>query len=1005
MFKKGMCLLLSLLMIAAVIPAAAADGASSEPLAVESKFTDAISLPSGDISIDGNNGWSISGSEMTALQTADPQNAQNKVVKMERKTFDGTASVTKSFDAQSGKKKVSVRLNAKDAQNSKLQISLCGATLTFGLENGIAAITSGTEVMQGAYDGYNRTGYLGAYSKTGWFELGVIADTTEGSIEVFIDNNKVNATKLAATEALSNVSFSIAESAGIWYADDFKLSSYNDGSVDDSVNSAAWQTICAENFKNIKYNSNGSLVDVVERVLVPSWRKNGIQFWTGKDGNRSQPTNAGVRSQYKLINGNGWLELERQSGKTSSETDWPYYNFLTSWNSLRELGGKSLVSFRIYSPKHSSSDTRSRYFGLVDKSGNQVIKMSVLKNNLVINGIKGTWFGTITSGNTVITLLTDWDNKTISVYSNGTLLNDLSNISFGDKITSATCAPARLFFGLDNSVTVYDDHTYVKDIKISQWNEYAVSSLWTESISDDLEWNTILDSAINGAQDWTSNDSAVWAQENGDGMIKLNSGAEAVKSLGSAELNGLAAVSAEIKASEGSAQSISLLNGSDKIAEVLVNNGKITANGEELSGITADEWFKLTIALNTKTGKYWVYKNNQQLNTTGFVGTAKAVNALSFACTDGTGYINNLSAGTMEDAVYTVRDVIMQKADGEFAGAVESGVTVKTLKIAKGSDAEGAKAIVAIYDNDRLAATKAVDLSAGYDVGSLITLPVDIAAPSDEGTYSAKVFIWSDMENARPVAKAYEITPRKTTLLIAGDSIAQTYTWYWHYPMTGYGQTIGSYLDTDKVNVNNFGLSGSSTVTYETSGQLEKLLNAGHSGDYMTIQFAHNDQGQGVSIDDYKANLKKYIALAREKGINPILITSPIRRPNAGMATLGEYPNAMKAVASETGTPVIDLNSRSTEIMTAAGDEGTKLIYMHINANDERYFKTADGKDNYSNSQYNKSTPTADNTHFTVYGAHLLSQAIVSELASLENCGLSAYAMPDKTDPEIFKAK
>lgn len=137
MFKKGMCLLLSLLMIAAVIPAAAADGASSEPLAVESKFTDAISLPSGDISIDGNNGWSISGSEMTALQTADPQNAQNKVVKMERKTFDGTASVVKSFDAQSGKKKVSVRLNAKDAQNSKLQIFLlrCNAHILFGKRN------------------------------------------------------------------------------------------------------------------------------------------------------------------------------------------------------------------------------------------------------------------------------------------------------------------------------------------------------------------------------------------------------------------------------------------------------------------------------------------------------------------------------------------------------------------------------------------------------------------------------------------------------------------------------------------------------------------------------------------------------------------------------------------------------------------------------------------------------------------------------------------------------
>ncbi len=995
MLKKSLCLILSLFLLAAVIPAGAEEAATvtEEKLAAEFKFADTFFAPA-SVDVNGNNGWVVSGTEITVQQVTDPTSASNHVLKLVRTAFaDNTAVVTKNFAEQTGKQKVSLRLNAKDAANSKLKISLCGVELSLGLNSGIATVTAGTEIMQGSYNGYEYNGYLGAYPTNAWFEFGVVADTTNGSMDVFINGNQVNIKTISGTAgSLSQVGFTIAEAAGTWYADDLKTANYQESAADNALTSKAWQTICSENMQGLKDSQTKQ--DLGDGRQVEGWRRNGAQHWTGAAA-KSIPTTNYMAARFRGNTTAGYLSLERKNISGSGYTDWPYYNFKTDWQTLRLLGGKVKANFFIKSTSHSSSDDRPRYFGLADKDGNDVLKLWVKKTNLYWSASANKWMGSLSGGQT-LSLVVDYSKKTFSVYANGNAIVPETSFS------TTAGAPAKLFFGLEPKVASTGDTTQIDDIIISQWNEYAVADLWATGVSEDLEGSYANGSAFAKTADWTPAGSVVWSIDGSVSAVKVNAGGSMQRTLGLQK--NLVIVSADVKAENG-AQTIVLKdynNGSaaNTLATVSIENGKLKGEGTEVAEAGTD-WFTLRIVLNTATGEYWLYKGDTQLNAAALQGKASAdVQYVSFAAESGAISIRSFAVSAGNDtAAYTIRDVVMKQGEGEFVNRVGNGVTVQNIQIAKSRDGSAAKAIVAVYKDNVPVEVRTAELAGSYSVGSVITLPLNFTVSRGEGSYRLKAFLWNDSDKLQPLAAAYEDN-RKTSVLVAGDSIAQTYNWRNHYPMTGYGQTLDSYLDTDKVAVNNFGLSGTSTVTFETSGQLGKLLNAGRSGDYVTIQFAHNDQGQSIAIDVYKANLKKYIAAAKEKGMNPILITSPIRRPNSGVADLGNYPDAMRAVATETGTPLIDLNNRSIALMNGTDDEGTKLIYMHINANDERYFGTASA---YSQSQYNKSTATVDNTHFTVYGAHLLSKAIAEELAELTDCGLSAYAQPNKTNPESFK--
>ncbi len=172
--------------------------------------------------------------------------------------------------------------------------------------------------------------------------------------------------------------------------------------------------------------------------------------------------------------------------------------------------------------------------------------------------------------------------------------------------------------------------------------------------------------------------------------------------------------------------------------------------------------------------------------------------------------------------------------------------------------------------------------------------------------------------------------------------------------------------------VANYAESGETLLAFKREKRLQKLLSQIKAGDYLFIEFTHNDQKPGANHLDafttYKDELKSYIAEARKKGGKPVLVTSMNRRrfdENGKIInTLENYPDAMRQTAAEEKVPLIDLNAMSKVFYEAMGPENSKKAFVHYPAN------TYPGQDK----------ALADDTHFNPYGAYELSRCIVSAI-------------------------
>ncbi|WP_312145597.1 rhamnogalacturonan acetylesterase [Brevundimonas sp.] len=128
----------------------------------------------------------------------------------------------------------------------------------------------------------------------------------------------------------------------------------------------------------------------------------------------------------------------------------------------------------------------------------------------------------------------------------------------------------------------------------------------------------------------------------------------------------------------------------------------------------------------------------------------------------------------------------------------------------------------------------------------------------------------------------------------------------------------------------NLGRQGRSTSTYRTEGSWDLALNEmatpGYHTVWVMIQFGHNDQpGKRSSTDlatQFPANLRAYVAEARARGARPVLLTPLTRRhfkDGQLQNTLVPWAEAVRAVAVETNTPLIDLNAASAELVQRLG--------------------------------------------------------------------------------------
>jgi lysophospholipase L1-like esterase len=192
-------------------------------------------------------------------------------------------------------------------------------------------------------------------------------------------------------------------------------------------------------------------------------------------------------------------------------------------------------------------------------------------------------------------------------------------------------------------------------------------------------------------------------------------------------------------------------------------------------------------------------------------------------------------------------------------------------------------------------------------------------------------------------------------------------------PWAAWGQMLPAFFN-DKVAVANEAESGETIRSFVNENRLDKIMSTLRAGDYLFIQFAHNDQKPGrgfVSISQYKSLLRHYIALVRDKGAYPVLVTSMNRRDfNANgkiIPTLGDYPNAMRQVARQQHVPLIDLNAMSKTLFEAMGPQGTLKAFVHFPAH----------------TFPDQPKALADNTHFTSYGALELAKCVVQGIRNV----------------------
>ena len=186
----------------------------------------------------------------------------------------------------------------------------------------------------------------------------------------------------------------------------------------------------------------------------------------------------------------------------------------------------------------------------------------------------------------------------------------------------------------------------------------------------------------------------------------------------------------------------------------------------------------------------------------------------------------------------------------------------------------------------------------------------------------------------------------------------------------GWGMMFQNYLD-EGARVVNYAQNGRSTKSFIDLGLWSKVHDAVQPGDFVFIQFGHNDAKESDSTryaapwGAYQDNLRTFIDGVREKGGTPVLLTPVARRwfKNGALdrSCHGDYPAAMKAVAEEKGVPLLDATTATLDWLESLGDEASKA-----------YFMISTGKD--------------DNTHTVASGARKVTEII---------CGLVREQVPE----------
>lgn len=222
---------------------------------------------------------------------------------------------------------------------------------------------------------------------------------------------------------------------------------------------------------------------------------------------------------------------------------------------------------------------------------------------------------------------------------------------------------------------------------------------------------------------------------------------------------------------------------------------------------------------------------------------------------------------------------------------------------------------------------------------------------------------------------AFSLPPeKKITLYLIGDStvsIKQVKA----YPETGWGMPFVYFFDST-VTVDNRAQNGRSTRTFMAENRWQPVVNALQEGDYVFIQFGHNDEvktkASYTTEEEFKNNLVKYVTDTRSRKAVPILITPVARRKFDSTGKLESthevYSEIVRVTAREQQVTLIDLDRKSQALLQSMGVENSKLLFLQLKPGEHPNYPG--GKD--------------DNTHFNELGARMMAQLVLAEIRALQ---------------------
>lgn len=247
------------------------------------------------------------------------------------------------------------------------------------------------------------------------------------------------------------------------------------------------------------------------------------------------------------------------------------------------------------------------------------------------------------------------------------------------------------------------------------------------------------------------------------------------------------------------------------------------------------------------------------------------------------------------------------------------------------------------------------------------------------------------------ITLGFDLPEKKVRFFMIGDSTMADKP-FADNPERGWGQLFPQLLK-EEVDVRNYAVNGRSTKSFIKEGRWDSVMKNLRTGDWIFIQFGHNDSKITDSTryaapqTTYKTNLIRFVTEARSKGANPILVTPVMRRKfdakGAFVDQHAEYPSVVRAIAKEMNVPLIDLHQSSQKLIEEHGIEGSKKMFLWI---DPRHYKVMfDGK--------------KDDTHFSEYGAISIASLVCAEMKQKNIAAqyLRPSAHPEKLVYELPK--